>query len=142
MSRASAWGVLAAAVGVFTIATWVSPPAGGTGAHEQLGFAPCSLLMLTGVPCPTCGMTTSFAHFVRGEFIASLLAQPAGFAFAMATVIAAMVAATAIATGRAIELGRVFGNPVRVCAVTGGAVALGWAYKVIVTLATRAAAGA
>ena len=32
-----------------------------------------------GLPCPSCGMTTSFAYFVRGNLLASIYVQPIGF---------------------------------------------------------------
>lgn len=46
--------------------------------HRQLGLPECTFLEMTGRPCPSCGMTTSFALFVRGDFLASLRANFAG----------------------------------------------------------------
>jgi hypothetical protein len=48
------------------------------GTHEQLGLPPCTFYYLFGVPCPTCGMTTSWAHLVRGEVLSSLYANAGG----------------------------------------------------------------
>jgi len=53
------------------------------GVHEQLGMKPCNFLRLFGKPCPTCGMTTSFALLMRGDVVASLRANPAGTGFAL-----------------------------------------------------------
>jgi len=36
------------------------------------------MLSVTGLPCPFCGLTTSLALAVRGEWIASLRVQPLG----------------------------------------------------------------
>lgn len=49
----------------------IAPDARGVGTHTQLGLPPCPLLALTGLPCPACGLTTCFAHLVRGEFAAA-----------------------------------------------------------------------
>ncbi len=53
----------------FAIAVWLRPDPSGFGTHQQLGFPPCTIYTYFKIPCPTCGMTTSFAHFVRGEWI-------------------------------------------------------------------------
>ncbi|NBT61963.1 MAG: DUF2752 domain-containing protein [Planctomycetota bacterium] len=52
------------------------------GTHEQLGFPPCNFMILTGKPCPSCGMTTSFALMVRGDLGNALNANPVGSALA------------------------------------------------------------
>src|SRR5689334_8800203 len=69
--------------GVFGIAFWLNPygPDGAPktmATHTQLGIPPCSFVVLTGKPCPACGMTTSFALLVRGDVAASLRANWAG----------------------------------------------------------------
>jgi hypothetical protein len=47
--------------------------------HRQLGLPPCSFKTATGgMPCPSCGMTTSFALLVRGDVYNSLRANCAG----------------------------------------------------------------
>lgn len=46
--------------------------------HLQLGLPPCNFHRLTGYPCPSCGMTTSFALLVRGDVMNSLRANAAG----------------------------------------------------------------
>jgi hypothetical protein len=87
--------------GVFGIAFWLNPyEADGRprtmATHMQLGMPPCNFVLLTGQPCPSCGMTTSFALLVRGDIRASLQANWAG------TLIAVLWAATmiwAIASG-------------------------------------------
>lgn len=60
------------------IALWLTPSAGGEGTHEQLGLPPCSTLMYTGWPCPTCGWTTTFALTMHGEPLKAILVQPVG----------------------------------------------------------------
>ena len=63
---------------VLTIARVLSPSPNGLGTHQQLGLPPCFFHKLTGIPCPTCGMTTSFAHTVRLHFYEAFLTQPFG----------------------------------------------------------------
>ena len=46
--------------------------------HTQLGLPPCNFVTLTGKPCPSCGMTTSFALLVRGDVAASARANWVG----------------------------------------------------------------
>ena len=47
--------------------------------HTQLGLNPCTFRTWTGgCPCPSCGMTSSFALFVRGDLWHSLQANFAG----------------------------------------------------------------
>jgi hypothetical protein len=69
-------------VGIFAIALWLNPYRGGTvwtdGTHQQLGLPPCRFKELTGRPCPSCGMTTSFALLVRGDVWHSLQANAVG----------------------------------------------------------------
>lgn len=70
-------------IGGFYIATTLEPNPEGLGTHQQLGLPPCSMRVLLGGPCPSCGMTTSFAHFVRGQFVKSAQANPAGLLLAI-----------------------------------------------------------
>jgi hypothetical protein len=46
--------------------------------HTQLGLRPCNMVVLTGKPCPACGMTTSFALLVHGDVANSLRANWVG----------------------------------------------------------------
>lgn len=62
----------------FALALQLEPDSRGYGTHQRLGLPPCTFLFLFGIPCPSCGMTTSFAHFVRGEFVPSLQANWVG----------------------------------------------------------------
>jgi hypothetical protein len=40
-------------------------------------FGPCGVKQRTGLPCPTCGMTTSVLAFVRGDVLTAFFVQPA-----------------------------------------------------------------
>src|SRR5688572_24402045 len=78
-----AGGCLVALAGALLL----KPSPTGVGTHEKLGFNRCHFLYRTGLPCPSCGMTTSFAWFVRGNVLASFYTQPMGTALATATVL-------------------------------------------------------
>ena len=81
--------VLAAGVGlgclvVLVIAAWLTPSPSGVGTHRaSLGMPPCNFLQTTGLPCPSCGMTTSFAWLARGNLAASAYVQPMGAVLAI-----------------------------------------------------------
>ena len=69
-------------VGLFTIALILDPYKDGKvwtqETHTQLGFPPCTFKVVTRVPCPSCGMSTSFALLIRGDVWNSLQANAAG----------------------------------------------------------------
>jgi hypothetical protein len=73
---------------VLIVARLLNPSSRGVGTHEQLGLPPCPFLFLTGIPCPSCGLTTSFAHAARLDFFSSLITQPFGLIAFFLTVIA------------------------------------------------------
>ncbi len=89
-------------VGVMGIARVVKPDPRGYGTHEQLGLPPCSFRMLTGVACPSCGMTTSFAYVARGELRRAASTNLAGCLLALGTVALAPWCLTSAAAGRAL----------------------------------------
>jgi hypothetical protein len=69
---------------VFGVAAWLHPYGADGQAlrmetHRQLGLPPCTFYTMTGGwPCPSCGMTTSFALFVHGDVWNSLRANAVG----------------------------------------------------------------
>lgn len=76
------WIVLAlttTSLAVFVaFALFVKPDARGFGTHEQLGLPPCRTIEWWGVPCPGCGVTTSFALAAHGDLLGALRTQPFG----------------------------------------------------------------
>lgn len=78
-----ALGAIAAGwICVFAVALQLDPYRGGRvwrdETHTQLGFPPCTFRRLSDLPCPACGMTTSFALFVRADLVNSARANFAG----------------------------------------------------------------
>ncbi len=60
------------------VAGLLRPSPYGMGTHQQLGLPMCGFLLLTGQPCPSCGMTTSWSHLMRGQLLRSMQANAAG----------------------------------------------------------------
>jgi hypothetical protein len=79
-------GLLAIAAGllvVFGIALWLKPYDDEglplrMETHRQLGLPSCQFYFVTGLPCPSCGMTTSFALLMHGDPWNSLRANAVG----------------------------------------------------------------
>lgn len=71
-------GLVVFLVAGFGLAWCLEPDSRGYGTHQRLGLPECTIRALFDGPCPGCGMTTSFAYFVRGDFPASAQANPAG----------------------------------------------------------------
>lgn len=69
-----AWMVLSP-IGLARI---LEPSRDGVGTHQQLGLPPCTFLYLTNLPCPFCGMTTSWTHAAHFDLAAAIYTQPAG----------------------------------------------------------------
>jgi hypothetical protein len=80
--------VTACLLAVFVVAWWLYPYAADgkpltMETHRQLGLPPCTFYLLTGYPCPSCGLTTSFSLLVRGDLINSLRANAVGTLLAL-----------------------------------------------------------
>ncbi len=68
---------------VLGIALWLNPyNADGSrknmATHTQLGLPPCNAVVMWGVPCPACGMTTSFSLLAHGDVVGSAKANWVG----------------------------------------------------------------
>ncbi len=68
---------------VLGIAVWLDPYTTDgdrrtMATHTQLGLPPCTFAEVYGKPCPSCGMTTSFALLAHGDAVGSLKANWVG----------------------------------------------------------------
>jgi hypothetical protein len=126
------WAVLfAGSMGLVSVAALLDPSGAGTGTHLQLGMAPCATLAATGFPCPTCGMTTAFAHAADGNLVASFAAQPAGALLAVLTAMTALVSGYAMMVGlRPAPMMQRLWTPGTLLTL-GAVVILGWIYKIL-----------
>ena len=75
-------------IAVFVVATQVRPyEDDGTpkrmASHTSLGLPACNFQVWTKMPCPSCGMTTSFAMLVRGDIWNSIRANFVGTGLAV-----------------------------------------------------------
>ena len=70
-------------LGGFLLAARLEPDPRGFGTHQRLGLPPCTFRALFGIPCPSCGMTTSFAHLTRGHLRQAAQASIGGTVLAL-----------------------------------------------------------
>lgn len=100
-------GILGGLGVVFGIAWWLDPyqPDGTPrtmATHRQLGLPPCTFVDVTGIPCPACGMTTSFSLLVRGDMTNSLKANWVGTLLASFCLVLIPWAVASVIRGRAL----------------------------------------
>ncbi len=67
--------LIASGVAVLFGSLWLLQQAGF---DFGLLFGPCGMKQRTGLPCPTCGMTTCVLAFARGALLTAFYVQPAG----------------------------------------------------------------
>lgn len=96
--------IAAALLAGFALARALEPDPRGYGTHQRLGLPECTIRTVFGRPCPGCGMTTSFAHFVRGEFRDSVRSNPAGCWMAACCALVTVWCFTSAACGRLIGI--------------------------------------
>ncbi|MBI1917101.1 MAG: DUF2752 domain-containing protein [Planctomycetes bacterium] len=97
--------VVAGLLAVFAVAGWIQPydqegHAELLATHRQLGLPECSFKVMTGKPCPSCGMTTSFALLVRGDVVNSARANFVGTLLAVVCLLAIPWGVTSLVRGR------------------------------------------
>jgi hypothetical protein len=72
-------------VGLLITAACLTPSRRGMGTHKQLGLPDCTIVQWFGMRCPSCGMTTSWSHMLRGHVISSFRANAGGALLALAS---------------------------------------------------------
>lgn len=85
MTRATSAALAGLAVGTGAIAWPALTTATGFG-------LPCAVRMVTGIPCPACGLTTASVALVRGHVVEAAAANPMVFVLALVAVAAGVVA--------------------------------------------------
>lgn len=129
-NRLGAAGASLACLVLLAFAARLHPNESGLGTHEQVGLGPCLAPILTGYPCPTCGMTTAVAHAVRGQWIMGFQAQPAGLALAITVAAVALMGGWGAITGRTWRLNPLIFSLDRMAVAAVAIWLLGWGYKV------------
>jgi hypothetical protein len=83
-------------VGLLATAASLRPASRGYGTHQQLGLPPCTLQVWYGIRCPSCGMTTSWSHMMRGQVASAVRANAGG---ALLAAVAAVYGPWMLASG-------------------------------------------
>ena len=132
--RLIAVGVAVGCLTVLVTAAGLRPSPSGVGSHRGLGLQSCAWLDRTGLPCPSCGMTTSFTWFARGNLAASVYVQPMGALLAAAAACCVWGGAYVALTGRPLHR-LVYVLPARayLIGILGFAIAA-WGWKVFIRL--------
>jgi hypothetical protein len=96
-------------VAVFCTARWINPynedgSPRQRATHRQLGLPPCTFEEVSGVPCPSCGMTTSFSLLLHGDLLNSARANWVGSLLAGFCLLAVPWTAVSVYLGRAVFL--------------------------------------
>ena len=93
-------GVAAAGFGILGTA-WVLP---GMWARGVNPIPPCIFHQVTGLPCPFCGGTRSFAAMAHGNVLGAAQVFPIGPLMFLALVAAVVYCTWAVVTGRRLQL--------------------------------------
>lgn len=125
-------GLVALAIlGLLTVAALLAPAAAGHGTHESLGLPACTWPTIFDIPCPTCGMTTAFAHAADASFPEAFATQPMGAALAVLLAAGFWLALHSAVFGS--RLGGIAASAWsgRAMWVGLGALLAAWAYKIL-----------
>jgi hypothetical protein len=139
--RALLLGIALALGVVFFIAWWLDPyerddqgrivAARRQETHRQLGLPQCSFYYATGLPCPSCGMTTSFALLMHGDILNSLRANAVGTLLALVGLLTVPWAVVACWRGRPPLVRSIETTVSVVVIVLFGLMLLRWIYVLI-----------
>lgn len=115
----------------FGLALMVAPDPRGFGTHEQFGLPPCTFQAVFGVPCPSCGGTTSLAHFVRGNWIESIRCNAATFLGALSGLALIPWSVLSSLQGRWLLIQNPFKSLLILLAVISLIAALQWTFRAV-----------
>lgn len=94
--------VTAVGLVLLALAIYLKPDPRGYGTHEQLFLLPCGFYKVTGLPCPTCGMTTAYANMARLQLGPAFRAQPFGSLLFLLSTGSALGSLFCLAAGRQV----------------------------------------
>ena len=112
---------------VLIVPLFLRPSSTLAGTHTQLLLPPCLFFRLTTIPCPTCGMTTSFSLVAHGRLGLAFLAHPLGVPLYLYTAGLTLIMAGATLLRRAVHVA--MQAPLLRIGLTLGAV---WTLKLLV----------
>ncbi len=129
-------GIAVACAAILGTAIYLKPDERGHGTHQQIGLGPCSWIIVSGLPCPTCGMTTSFSLLMHGRPLDALRAQPAGAVMCIGTIAMFLLSVYVVVSGRVVSINWYRVGPVRLMVGLGLLILGGWAFKIALGLIT------
>ena len=126
--------ILAGCVSAVVVGTWLTPDHSGVGTHTALGFPPCGFYTITGIPCPTCGVTTSFVLAAHLRFEESFLVQPLGFLVFIAVCLSALATGGTLLMGKSLFKLKLKVNGYKIAFLLIVIVLSSWCYKIVIVL--------
>lgn len=84
--RAVGAALVTGSVVLLLIAARLEPNRAGLGTHHQLGLPPCTIRVVFGIRCPSCGMTTSWAYLMNGDLVLAAQANLGGLLLGAMTI--------------------------------------------------------
>ena len=121
--------VAAVLLGSFAAGLAITPSPTGMGSHTSLGLPPCGMLVYTGHPCPTCGVTTSFVLAAHGRVGEAFVNQPFGLVLFVLVAAGVLLSVATLATGSSwlpfVTVNRVLATVI----LLGVVAAVSWGYK-------------
>lgn len=125
--------LLIGAGSILALSVGLEPDPSGVGTHMQLGLNGCVILNEFDVPCPMCGMTTTFALMADLRWLAAIGNQPFGVVLFLLTAFLAIISAMELIHPRsrwsAIH-DRFNGIEIKLVTAFFGFMIAAWAYKI------------
>jgi hypothetical protein len=115
----------------FALARSVEPDPRGYGTHQRLGLPPCTFRALFNLPCPSCGMTTSFAHLTRGHLAEAIEANAGGALLALVCAAQIPWCWWSVCRGRLVGVSQPTTGILTVLLAVSGVSALNWLVQLI-----------
>ena len=115
---------------MWLVAAWTVLVAAAAALSAHLGqpIETCLLKRLTGLPCPTCGLTRGAVRFLHGDVAGAWLLNPLGFTLAAAVVAALLLRA---AWGRRLDIRFSRREKLLLWIALGALVAGNWLYVIV-----------
>ena len=88
---------------VVGLSFWLRPDPRGFGTHQQLGLPPCGFAEVAHLPCPGCGLTTSFARMAHGQVLSAFGAHLMGPPLFLLTLAVALCGPWAVRRGMPVS---------------------------------------
>ena len=107
----------------------LSPDPSGMGTHQQLGLRQCLMRQVVGIRCPSCGMTTSWAHMTRGNIVAAFKANCGGALLAVLAAISVPPLVVSAALGKWWPVNPNLKVAATLAATVVGVTLLDWGYR-------------